>query len=170
MTMMGGPKKPYKFTKKKKEEYLEFLAQGYRRGAAAEAVGITRWTPWALIRDNAEFAAAVDAAEMAACDEVEDALREAALSGNVIACQVWLYNRAPERWADKRRTETEHSGAVRAEVKVSGHHLDESPEHEAGVLEEAIKTGVFDAELQRLIEVAKLESGAESMGNDTADQ
>jgi len=49
-----------------------------------------------------KFAAEVERAEMEANETVENALYEAALSGNVVACQVWLYNRTPERWKDKR--------------------------------------------------------------------
>ena len=48
------------------------------------------------------FRDAVDQAEMDANECVEDALFAAAVGGNVTAQQVWLYNRAPERWKDRR--------------------------------------------------------------------
>ena len=34
----------------------------------------------------------------------------AAVSGNVTACQVWLYNRLPDAWADRRNIKAEISG------------------------------------------------------------
>lgn len=99
-----------KFGTRKKAMYLELLRQGYRRGAAAEAVGVSRETVRLAYNSDPEFAEAVDLAEVAACDIVEDALLEAAKSGNVLACQVWLYNRSPDRWKDQRSLKTELSG------------------------------------------------------------
>ncbi len=55
-----------------------------------------------LYNADPAFAAAVEQAEMEANELVEDALFQAAQSGNVVACQVWLYNRMPARWQDKR--------------------------------------------------------------------
>jgi hypothetical protein len=49
-----------------------------------------------------KFAEEVERAEMEANETVENALFEAAQSGNVVAIQVWLYNRMPDRWKDKR--------------------------------------------------------------------
>ena len=65
---------------------------------AAEAIGISRYTVWSAIKADPEFAEAVELAELAACEPVEDALREAATSGNVPAIQTWLYNRGRGRW------------------------------------------------------------------------
>ena len=98
-----------KFGVRKQQQFLKLLEEGSRRGAAASQVGISYVTVWRRIRDDQDFADLVDSVEMKADEEVEDALREAALSGNVTACQVWLYNRQPERWADKRQQKLEHS-------------------------------------------------------------
>jgi hypothetical protein len=49
-----------------------------------------------------EFAAAEQEAEMDATENIEDALYRAAIGGNVTAMQVWLYNRCPDRWRDRR--------------------------------------------------------------------
>ena len=103
-------KKYHKSNEKKKGAYLELLRQGVLRGAAAEAIKVDRTTIWRWIKEDPEFAAAVEAAEMSAIEAVEDALYKAALEGNVVAMQVILYNRAPYRWADKRRVSHEHSG------------------------------------------------------------
>jgi hypothetical protein len=99
---------PYKFNDKKKEAYLENLRDGFRRGAAAESVGVSRVTVFFHKRADPDFAKACEDAEMVAHEIVEDALFNKAAAGDVTACQVWLYNRLPGRWKDKRAIE--HSG------------------------------------------------------------
>ena len=83
-------------------EYFEHLRQGLRPGAAAEAVGITRQTVYMHRKNDPDFAEAERQAELEACEIVEDALFNAAISGNVKAAETWLYNRMPDRWTDKR--------------------------------------------------------------------
>ena len=92
-----------KFTAKKKAAFLDLLRSGTRRCAAARAVGIDRSTAYRHSRDDPDFAAAVEEAETEANEVVEDALFKAATEGgNVTAMQVWLYNRCPDRWQDRR--------------------------------------------------------------------
>lgn len=96
--------KPYKFTAQKKAKFLDLIRKGQRRGAAARAVGVTRHTIAIYMREDPEFRGEVDDAEMEANEVVEDALYKAATKGgNVVAQQVWLYNRSPDRWADRRK-------------------------------------------------------------------
>ena len=95
-------RRPYKFTEERKRAYLDLLRQGGRRHASARSIGISPWTVVNRMNSDPKFAAEVEKAEMEANETVENALYEAALSGNVIACQVWLYNRMSERWKDKR--------------------------------------------------------------------
>lgn len=78
------------------------LRLGKRRGAAAKAVGVSRVTVALHVKDDPEFAAAVDDAEMDVHEQVEEALLVKAKEGNVVAIQVWLYNRLPELWRDRR--------------------------------------------------------------------
>ena len=92
----------YKFTAYKKAAYLEALREGSRRGAAAESVGVTRQCVRLHMNKDPAFLDATEQAEMDANELVEGALFKAAVGGNVTACQVWLYNRMPERWADRR--------------------------------------------------------------------
>jgi hypothetical protein len=54
------------------------------------------------------FADSVDQAEMGAHELVEDALFQAAQSGNVVAMIFYLKNRKPDEWRD--RTEHQYSG------------------------------------------------------------
>jgi len=110
------PDKPYKFTTKKKDEYLEHLQKGGRRGAAAEAVGVTRQTVRLHTLQDPEFAVAVQQAELDANEMVEDALFKAAIGGNVTACLAWSYSRAPDRWQDKRNRQPTFDSNVKIGV------------------------------------------------------
>lgn len=107
-----------RFTIEKKQAYLVHLREGMRRGAAAQAVGVNRETVRRHYNRYESFRKAIEDAEMDANEPVEDALYEAALSGNVVACQVWLYNRMPERWADRRNLRLQHTGEGGGPVEV----------------------------------------------------
>jgi hypothetical protein len=104
--------KPYKFDTHKKEKFLALLREGSRRGKAAKAVGVTRQTVAEHCRADPDFAAQVSTAEIVADELVEDALYTAAINGNVVACQVWLYNRQPERWKDRRAIKLQAAGTA----------------------------------------------------------
>lgn len=94
-----------RFGQVQRDAYLDGLANGLRRGAAAAAAGVTRSGVCKYYTRHPEYLEAIELAEIAACDQVEDALYQAAISGNVVACQVWLYNRWPARWMDKRNVQ-----------------------------------------------------------------
>ena len=106
-----------KFGSNKKRVFLEALRGGARRGAAARSVGISRETIRLHMHKDDGFRNAVDEAETGANECVEDALFVAAVGGHVTACQVWLYNRMPDRWADRRNVriggEPEHQITLR---------------------------------------------------------
>ena len=131
-------RKAYKFDDIKKEAYLEALKNGNGRLVAARSVGICpEWIARLKGRDP-DFKKAISQAELEANQKVENALFKAASSGNVVACQVWLYNRMPERWADRRRME--HVGGdkdlpIHGEVKLV---IDDNIVREAvGILRDA---------------------------------
>ena len=107
MTQMTQPKKG-KFNARRRKRYLEFLATGALRGTAAKAVGVGRSTPLRAMHNDPNFAAAVEDAEMQANSEVQRSLYQAAVSGNVTAMQVWLYNRMPDMWVNSQRREVHH--------------------------------------------------------------
>jgi len=102
-----------------------------RRSAALAEVGITRQTLSAHIKDDPALADALDEAEMDQASKkneiVEDALFDAAESGNVTAIQVYLYNRVPERWADKRNIQMSGpaGGPIQSDVYVANVSSDE---------------------------------------------
>lgn len=96
---------------RKKAMYVRLLRAGWLRGAAAREVGVDRTTIWRWRKADPEFNRACEEAEQAAIEAVEDALYRAALQGNVTAIQVILYNRAPDRWADRRAARPEAPSA-----------------------------------------------------------
>lgn len=106
----------YKFDDLKKATYVRLIRQGVRRVRAAEYVGVTYATVMEHFQRFPEFLADVNEAEMARVDEVEEALFESAIQGNVIAQQVVLYNRRSDEWADQRmrnaRLESANDGAA----------------------------------------------------------
>jgi len=83
----------YRFGKAKKEEFLKMLREGSRRGAACEAVDITREAFQQHYNDDPKFAQAVEQAEIEASELIEDALFQAAMAGNVTAISMWLQKR-----------------------------------------------------------------------------
>lgn len=127
---MKRAERAYKFTTRKRQEYLKLLSEGSRRVAAAEAVGVKRQTVSNHIAADPEFAAAVDEAEMAANQIVEYGLFQSAQAGNVSACVFWLTNRDPDRWQDRRNL------GINGSLNLSH-----------GITDDKI-----DAELQRLLE------------------
>jgi hypothetical protein len=90
-----------------KAKYLGCLRKGMRRGAASRAAGISLQTVMRARYDDPSLAQEEAQAEADACEVVEDALLKKALEGNVTAIQVWLYNRCPDRWADRRNNKQE---------------------------------------------------------------
>src|SRR5712692_6464675 len=92
-----------KFGILKRAKYLQLLRKGGRREASARACGVSPDLIYLLKKEDAEFAEEAEKAEMEANSLVENALFKAAIHGNVVACQVWLYNRAPDRWTDRRQ-------------------------------------------------------------------
>lgn len=99
-----------KFSAKKREAYLTKLRKGNHKTAASRSVGVSHALVCLYRQANPEFADLEEQAQMEANGLVENALFQSAVGGNVTACQVWLYNRVPDRWQDKRNVE--HGGTV----------------------------------------------------------
>lgn len=121
------------FGDEKREAYLDHLRNGLRRMAAADAVGVVYSTVWRAIDADPDFRSAVNQAEMRADEEVEDALYQAAIAGNVTAIQVWLYNRRPDRWRDMRQLAI----AARMQLDAPGEVIDVREVDEPRQLEQA---------------------------------
>src|SRR6202041_71753 len=99
--MSSGPKFG-KFGLNKRRAYLKCLREGQSRTTAARAAGVSPELVRLYRHARPGWSAKEDSAEIEASGQVEDALFAAAKGGNVVACQVWLYNRRSERWSDKR--------------------------------------------------------------------
>jgi hypothetical protein len=85
-----------KFTKPRRAELLDHIRNGMRPGAAAELLGFTRADIFRLMDDDEELAQAVKEAEREATEHVEEALYQAAVSGNVTAARIWLERSKPK--------------------------------------------------------------------------
>lgn len=109
-----------KFDTIKRTAYLEHISNGHTRGYAASLVGIHRSTIVNHMKDDKDFAQAVSEAEGDAIGKIENALFEAANSGNVTAIQVFLYNRDPKRWSDKRNIQLAGEGGGPIKVEIDG--------------------------------------------------
>lgn len=94
-----------KFDAARREIFLDLLRKGVRRTQACKKAGISRPTFNKCMNNNKKFAAEVAQAESDANELVEQAMFSSALKGNVTAQQVWLYNRDPDRWSDKRNSQ-----------------------------------------------------------------
>jgi len=94
-----------KFDAARREIFLDLLRKGIRRTQACKKAGISRPTFNKCMNNNKKFAAEVAQAETDANELVEQAMFSSALKGNVTAQQVWLYNRDPDRWSDKRNSQ-----------------------------------------------------------------
>lgn len=94
--------KPYKFDKEMQAKFCDCIARGLRISQAAQSCGINRSTYLDYYSADPEFKRAVDEAEEAATDRVENALFEAAVSGDVKAQTVWLFNRRKHSWSDSK--------------------------------------------------------------------
>jgi hypothetical protein len=90
--------KPYKFIETRRNEYLKYLSEGMRRGTAADAVGMTRVAINDYKNKHPEFAHEEEKAELESCEIIEDALFNAASSGNVKAIELWLTRRSKSKW------------------------------------------------------------------------
>ena len=72
------------------QKFLQHLREGMRRGATAELLGFSRMSVMTYIEDHPDFEKQVLDAEGEATEHVEEALFQAAVSGNVAACRAWL--------------------------------------------------------------------------------
>ena len=109
-----------KFDAVKRERYLEILRTGGRRRAAARMCGVHPETVRRYREKHPGFAREASAAEAEANEVVENALFVAATQDkNVTAMTVWLYNRAPTEWSDRKVLKAEHTGKVDSTVEVT---------------------------------------------------
>lgn len=78
------------FTPELREQFLDHIRNGMRRGAAGEALGIERFVVLGYIADHPEFEARVLDSEDEAVEHIEEAIYQSAASGNFQAAKLWL--------------------------------------------------------------------------------
>lgn len=86
---------------KKYDTYLALLEEGQRPSTAARNAGLTADTLRQRRDRDPAFIEREKAAEAIGSEPVEEALRMAALNGNVQAAKEWLEKRSEERWAER---------------------------------------------------------------------
>lgn len=91
-----------KFDKEKRKEILEHLRNGMSKSAACSVAGISPSKFYGYLKTHSRYAEEVEAAVQYAIGKAEAALFQAALKGNTTALQVFLYNKSPEEWKDRR--------------------------------------------------------------------
>jgi hypothetical protein len=87
-----------RFDRNRRKRYLDLRSSGVPHSQAAKMVGVGRNTIWRHAKVDPFFAEAVKRAEASAVEIVEDALFQAASSGNVTAMVFYLERRDPARW------------------------------------------------------------------------
>jgi len=78
------------FTPEQREAFLNHLRGGMMLGAAAYVLELPRHVIEGYIAEHPEFKLEVRDAEATADEHVHEALYQAAASGNVNACKLWL--------------------------------------------------------------------------------
>lgn len=104
------------FDEKKRMEFLTKLAVGVPISTAAHEVGVSRQTIYEYAKSHEDFQELMADAGDLYMDQMESALFNKALSGDVIALQVVLYNRRPNRWSDRRKGAVISPDAVDEEI------------------------------------------------------
>lgn len=93
-----------KFNLARKEIYLEAIRKGCSKADAARAAGVSEQFAWEHRDKDAAFKAAVEKAELKACDLIEAHLYSKAHSDDPRwgwAAKYWLTHRSKDRWMDK---------------------------------------------------------------------
>jgi hypothetical protein len=112
-----------KFEGARKAAYLDLLSKGYGKTLAAHHVGVSHAIVCAYRKEFPEFKDEETEAQMNANGQVEAALFNEAIGGDVSACREWLHNRDPENWQDRRKLfhaaglPEQPTGALPAEAK-----------------------------------------------------
>lgn len=112
----GGTRGPYKFDSDKQIAFLTKVAMGIPVVTACLEVGVTPRCVYNHRKNHPEFEDQMRIAAAQADDRVEKALFQKACTGDVIAAQIWLYNRRPGRWQDRRKVTVVTQEAVDSEI------------------------------------------------------
>lgn len=118
------PSRAYKLTKATRERILWQVSRGETFTTACRRVGVNLRTLERHVEQDPDFREQLELAQMEAIDEIENALFLTAKSGNVSAQTAYLYNRAPDRWSDRRRVNMQWDEAAYRDVgDIIGRHI-----------------------------------------------
>jgi len=92
-------------TKRIKEAYIQSLKNGTTRAEACKAAKVDVSSIWQWIKDDQEFAKAVEIALESRIEVAVDSLFENVKKGNIIAQIFWTKNRGRGKWKDKQEVE-----------------------------------------------------------------
>lgn len=136
-----------RFDEVRRQTYLQLIRQGYRRVKSAELVGVSYRCVVDRMRTDEDFHNALLEAEEARIDEVEEALFESAISGNVTAQQVVLFNRRPDQWANASAVH------VRRELERAAAEKEAEEDERPAAPKDALRSRILELR-ERLIENA----------------
>ncbi len=101
-----------KFASRKKKASPESGRSATRRGVAARGAGVRGRTVTTRRQKNPKFKPAEEQSELDGQKQVEAAVFQAAINGNVTAAIFYLCNRNPDRWRHIQKVAMEHSGRL----------------------------------------------------------
>jgi len=105
-----------KFTERKKQIFINLIANGNTIVNICEAMGIDTSTYRKARAADPEFAEEVDEAKKIRIHLVEDALFMSAISGNVLAQKFYLVNRSGGEWKELSHYNVEGKQEVQGQV------------------------------------------------------
>lgn len=131
-----------------KKLFLDNLLAGMGTLPAGLSIG---WSPQHIdkVTNEPEMAQIINSISQFKNQSVEYALYRNALTGNVTAQQVWLYNRDPNRWRDTKRVIVESEKRVSIEVihSVKQSALELLQSHGVQALQPGGALGVIEADV-----------------------
>lgn len=105
VALLGG--RPLLMTPEVKRNLIEMTRDGVPMATAAHQCGVSVNAVKKHMKNDPEFAEAMFEAEEEVIDLVEQSLLQRAISGDVIAAQVVLYNKRDRTWRDRRSSTLE---------------------------------------------------------------
>lgn len=112
------------FNQAAKDRYLTLIARGRMPRMAAEDIGFTWGTIRRHLKEDADFAEAMDEAQRRALEPIEEVLYDMALERDLGAIKEVLHNRAPEDWRDARVVQQQITGPGGGPVQIAAVTVD----------------------------------------------
>lgn len=98
------------------EKFFKLIEKGARPSEACKQAGVTMNGYYTKMREDPEFKERMVQAEAIASEPIEEAVKEAAIGGNVQAQKLWLEKRSPDRWPSDKRLTVENKQTLELEA------------------------------------------------------